>query len=132
MLLTRFKTIGAGFAVLATLLFSGCGQSQPIEGTPTTVEDGGHVHGEWWCSEHGVPEEVCALCDPKVAAEFHKKGDWCEEHSRPDSQCFICRPELEAKFAAQYEAKYGEQPPKPSAGEDGHEHHDDHEHESSS
>jgi len=73
----------------------------------------GHTHGAWWCNEHGVPEEVCALCDSKVAAEFQKKGDWCKEHDRPDSQCFVCHPELEAKFAAQYEAKYGEKPPKP-------------------
>lgn len=73
----------------------------------------GHAHGGWWCNEHGVPEEVCALCDSKVAAEFQKKGDWCKEHDRPDSQCFVCHPELEAKFAAQYEAKYGEKPPKP-------------------
>jgi hypothetical protein len=73
----------------------------------------GHTHGGWWCNEHGVPEEVCALCDSKVAAEFQKKGDWCKEHDRPDSQCFACHPELEARFAAQYEAKYGEKPPKP-------------------
>lgn len=72
-----------------------------------------HVHGEWWCAEHGVPEEVCARCDTKLAADFQAKGDWCEMHNRPDSQCFVCHPELEAKFAAQYEAKYGEKPPKP-------------------
>jgi hypothetical protein len=73
----------------------------------------GHTHGGWWCGEHGVPESVCALCDSKLAAEFQRKGDWCEEHDRPDSQCFKCHPELAARFAAQYEAKYGEQPPKP-------------------
>lgn len=70
------------------------------------------LHG-WWCTEHGVPEEVCALCNSKVAAEFQKRGDWCEEHNRPDSQCFIHHPELKDKFAALYEAKYGEQPPEP-------------------
>ena len=68
---------------------------------------------EWWCDEHGVPEEVCGQCSSKLAAEFQKKGDWCKDHDRPDSQCFLCHPELEAKFAAQYEAKYGKQPPKP-------------------
>lgn len=72
-----------------------------------------HDHSGWWCNEHGVPEEICSLCDSKVAAELQKKGDWCKEHDRADSQCFICHPELEAKFAAQYEAKYGEKPPKP-------------------
>lgn len=72
-----------------------------------------HDHSGWWCNEHGVPEEICSLCDSKVAAELQKKGDWCKEHDRADSQCFICHPELEAKFAAQYEAKYGKKPPKP-------------------
>jgi hypothetical protein len=74
----------------------------------------GHTHGEFWCNEHGVPEELCALCDSKLAADFQKKGDWCTEHDRPDSQSFKCHPELEAKFAAQYEAMYGKQPPKPA------------------
>ena len=73
----------------------------------------GHDHSAWWCIEHGVPEDVCALCSSKVAAEFQKKGDWCKEHDRPDSQCFKCHPELQAKFAAQYEAKFGKQPPTP-------------------
>ncbi len=78
-------------------------------------EKGGseHDHSGWWCNEHGVPEEICALCSSKLAADCQKKGDWCKEHDRPDSQCFKCHPELEAKFAAQYEAKYGKQPPKP-------------------
>ena len=77
-------------------------------------EEGHNLHG-YWCSEHGVPEEICAQCDSKLAAEFQKKGDWCEEHNRPDSQCFIHHPELEEKFIAQYEAKYGEKPPKREA-----------------
>jgi hypothetical protein len=81
-----------------------------------------HTHGEWWCDEHGVPEEICALCSTRVAADFKVKGDWCEEHDRPDSQCFICHPEKEAEFAALYEAKYGKKPPKPEGEE--HEHHD--------
>ena len=71
-------------------------------------------HSGWWCDEHGVPEEVCAQCNPKVAAEFKKKGDWCKEHDRPDSQCFLCHPELKEKFAAQYRAKYGKEPPEPT------------------
>lgn len=113
--------------VVAVAFMSGCGQtgSAPAqtekqadahddhdEHTAST-ETGGHDHSGWWCNEHGVPEEVCAQCNSKVAAEFQKKGDWCKEHDRPDSQCFKCHPELEAKFAAQYEAKYGKQPPKP-------------------
>jgi len=77
------------------------------------VAGAAHNHEGWWCDEHGVPEEVCALCDTSLVAGFKEKGDWCEKHNRPDSQCFICNPEREAEFAALYEAKYGKQPPKP-------------------
>lgn len=73
----------------------------------------GHSHDGWWCDEHGVPEEICAQCNSKVAADFQKKGDWCREHDRPDSQCFKCHPELQAKFAARYEARFGKKPPTP-------------------
>ena len=77
-------------------------------------EGEGGKHGGWWCVEHGVPEEECALCQTKLVAEFKEKGDWCDEHDRPDSQCFTCHPENFEKFAARYEAKFGEQPPKPT------------------
>ena len=106
---------------------AGCGQTpapQSTNVTPTNAEAGStgstktegaaaHDHSDWWCNEHGVPEEECGLCDAKLAAAFQKKGDWCKEHDRPDSQCFICHPEKEAEFAAKYEAKYGKKPPKP-------------------
>jgi hypothetical protein len=65
-----------------------------------------------WCCEHGVPEDICGQCNPKVAAECQKKGDWCKEHHRPQSQCFLCNPKLAGKFAAEYEVKYGRKPPK--------------------
>lgn len=104
----------------------GCGKTESVPTNPAnglsvhnessaSAKKEAHEHSGWWCNEHGVPEEVCALCDSKVAAEFQKKGDWCKEHDRPDSQCFKCHPELEAKFAAQYEAKYGKKPPKPES-----------------
>jgi hypothetical protein len=64
-----------------------------------------------WCTEHRVPEDICAQCNAKLAAEYQRKGDWCKEHNRPMSQCFLCDPKLEAKFAAEYEAKYGKKPP---------------------
>ncbi len=73
-----------------------------------------HDHSGWWCDEHGVPEEVCTRCNNSLVADFKEKDDWCDEHSRPDSQCFLCNPELQARFAARYEAKFGEQPPKPA------------------
>ena len=113
--------------VISTTLFGGCGTKEPQPNVAkTTVSDehdhdhehehanAEHGHDDWWCVEHGVPEEVCTRCSPKLAAAFQKKGDWCEEHSLPDSQCFKCHPELEAKFAAQYEAKFGKKPPKPT------------------
>jgi hypothetical protein len=90
--------------------FVGCGHSGSTPEAHVT-EAGHHHHDAWWCDEHGVPEEVCARCNTKLVADFKAKGDWCKKHERPDSQCFICHPEREADFAAQYEAKYGKQPP---------------------
>ncbi len=92
--------------------------SNPIEyvDDPDWYDQAGEavqIHGGWWCYEHGVPEEQCAMCDIKLAAELREKGDWCDEHNRPDSLCFQCHPENAEKFAALYEAKYGKKPPKP-------------------
>jgi hypothetical protein len=67
-----------------------------------------------WCTEHGVPEDICAQCNAKVAAAYQQKGDWCKEHNRPESQCFLCNPKLQARFVADYEAKYGKKPPAPA------------------
>ncbi len=118
-------TFRALFSTAAMLLLAtamGCARNgtpnsaseEPATKTTAASEDThGHDHSGWWCSEHGVPEEECGLCDAKLAAEMQRNGDWCQEHDRPDSQCFICHPEQEATFAARYEAKYGEQPPKP-------------------
>ena len=119
--------VGLCFSVMG---LSGCGRK--VETTAT--EEVGHDHGAdehgadehgadehasldhsgWWCSEHGVPEEECALCDTSLVAAFQAKDDWCEEHNRPESQCFTCHPDNFAKFAARYEAKFGEQPPQPT------------------
>ncbi len=117
-----FSILPLAVAVLA----AGCNQgaqrpqaagNKPVAPAAATevadTKEAGHAHDGWWCNEHGVPEEACGQCDSKLAAEFQKKGDWCKQHDRPESQCFKCHPELEAKFAAQYEAKYGKQPPKP-------------------
>ncbi len=109
------------FAIVAVALFvtgiTGCGSSAESTDIPTVepAQTAGHEHGGWWCDEHGVPEEVCALCDKKLVADFKEKGDWCRQHERPDSQCFVCHPEREKEFAAKYEAKYGKQPPKPQS-----------------
>lgn len=122
------KLVIASLAVL-TLIFAGCNQGGADTEVQHASHEVGHDHGEaghdhgheghdlhgYWCVEHGVPEEICSQCNTKLAADFQQKGDWCDEHGRPDSQCFICHPELEEKFASQYEAKFGEKPPKPEA-----------------
>ena len=101
-------------AILSIAGVAGCNQADNKVGSePAVAEAETHEHGEWWCDEHGVPEEICAQCNSKLIADFKAKDDWCKQHDRPESQCFICHPELEAKFAAQYEAKYGKRPPKP-------------------
>jgi hypothetical protein len=109
-----FKNFVATCA-LAAAIFAGCNHT-PATPPTAAVTEAGHNHEGWWCDEHGVPEEVCARCNTKLVADFKAKGDWCKDHDRPDSQCFVCHPEKQAEFAAQYEAKYGKQPPKPSEG----------------
>jgi hypothetical protein len=104
-----------GFIVAAALASAGCNPTANTTAPTKNVADDAHAHGAWWCNEHGVPEEVCARCDLKLVADFKAKGDWCKEHERPDSQCFVCHPEKQKEFAAQYEAKYGKQPPTPEA-----------------
>jgi hypothetical protein len=54
------------------------------------------------------------MCSAKAADACKSKGDWCDEHNRAESQCFKCDPSRAEKFAALYEAKFGEEPPKPT------------------
>ena len=57
----------------------------------------------------------CSSDTDTVSTEAHDDHDHDgDEHDRPDSQCFECHPENFEKFAARYEAKFGEQPPKPT------------------
>jgi hypothetical protein len=117
----KYSTLTCFLALASFVAILGCGSSvEPPKktldpsGEKKIVAEKGHDHSHWWCKEHGVPEEVCSICSTKMAAKFKKDGDWCDKHERADSQCFQCHPEKFAKFAAQYEAKYGEQPPKPT------------------
>jgi hypothetical protein len=106
--------IGAGvlaLAVAGALFAAGCGKGaqeaneQANKGKDTT-------HGEWWCDEHGIPEEECSMCSAKVEKECKAKGDWCQKHpDRALSQCFICNPQRQEYYAAQYRAKFGKEPP---------------------
>lgn len=118
------KLIVPGWLILAIVTFAGCskpatsekkvpGPAQGPDGKIASVakEDGEHKHDGWWCDAHGIPEEECSICSPKVAAEFKKKGDWCNQHDRAKSQCFVCDPKLKDQFAAKYRAKYGQEPP---------------------
>jgi hypothetical protein len=105
--------------LLALAVAAGCrpaGTAQPHAGphdepAQAATAAAGKDHSHWWCAEHGVPEEICSRCDSQMAAEFQRKGDWCAEHDRAKSQCFACDPAERERFAAQYRAKYGEDPP---------------------
>ena len=114
-----------GILLLASVALAGC--SEPAKTPPASeAHDHGHSHDAWWCSEHGVPEHLCGLCDPKVAGQMKKKKDWCSKHDRPDSQCFICHPEFKEHFIALYEAKYGKKPPSAEAHDLKEDHKDEH------
>lgn len=117
------RRIALSAILTGAVITLGCSEGAGDASNVASSEEHAHDHGEeghdhdghslhgYWCVEHGMPEEVCAQCNSKLAAEFQEKGDWCAEHGRPDSQCFIHHPELEEKFIAQYEAKFGEKPP---------------------
>ncbi|MDR0521948.1 MAG: hypothetical protein LBH00_08885 [Planctomycetaceae bacterium] len=116
------------FTLIAlALLFAGCTQNVHTpddghnHGTPAVTgqhtPDDGHNHGtpheiDGWCLSHEVPEEKCALCNPKVAAECKKSGDWCQEHNTAESQCFVCDPSRKEKWVTLYETRHGKKPPK--------------------
>jgi hypothetical protein len=98
----------------AGIVICGCsgenGKGANVDNAASPANDSCAVAG--WCTEHGVPEEICAQCNAKLAAEYQRKGDWCKEHNRPESQCFLCNPKLADRFVADYETKYGKKPPK--------------------
>ncbi len=94
----------------------GCGDDAATEGKDANAAsndtpENHQTHGGWWCYEHGIPEEQCAMCNSELAASMRADGDWCESHNRPESLCFKCDPSRADQFIALYEAKYGEKPP---------------------
>ncbi len=113
------RGLSVGLLAVGAIALGGCGNSGST--APAGAATDGDVaatevdqsHDGWWCVEHGVPEEECALCDTSLVVKFKEDGDWCDEHERPESHCFICSASRFDKFAARYEAKTGRQPPKP-------------------
>jgi uncharacterized protein YceK len=99
--------------IILVLLISGCGKSETTPpATQTEASEQHHGHElDGWCLEHEIPENICSLCNKKVADDCKKNGDWCKEHDRAESQCFLCDPSRKEKFVAQYEAQYGKKPP---------------------
>ncbi len=58
------------------------------------ISDLSLVEGELVLCDHQVPEKVCVLHHPELAAKFKSVNDWCPEHDRPESQCLACHPDL--------------------------------------
>ncbi len=127
--MTRFRMLFtlSSLMVIATLIV-GCGERPDDQAKDKTKsksvakkddDHDKHDHSDWWCKEHGVPEEMCSICisekDAKKArAMFKDKGDWCELHDRAKSQCFKCDPSLYEKYVKMYEAhENGKKPPRP-------------------
>ena len=112
-----FRGVSLAVLAVATIALAGCSKgdtaSEPTGAEPVAATNVDHSHGGWWCTEHGVPEGECALCDKTLVSKFKDAGDWCDEHDRPESQCFICSPARFDKFAATYQAKTGRTPPQP-------------------
>jgi hypothetical protein len=94
-----------------TLLGAGCGKGGKDAKDSKQDAKAPAEHGEWWCEEHGVPEDVCTLCHSKLAKEAKARGDWCKEHNRAKSICFKCDPKLKEKYAMLYREKYNKEPP---------------------
>jgi hypothetical protein len=120
----RNRVLGLCLALLfaATVAAGGCNRSDNKNGTrgkadasvsKKTDKDGEGGHG-WWCEEHGIPEEICGLCNKEYRDKKRAEGDWCETHKRLRSQCFKCDPSLYEKvFEPMYVAKYGNKPERP-------------------
>lgn len=111
------------FLAVTVMVFSSVGCNEPAKNDIKKNQQVKNIpkHEDWWCQEHGVPEELCSLCFPK--AEVKKKfkdaspPDWCEKHARADSQCFKCDPSKYKKFEDMYIAKYGKAPERPAESE---------------
>ncbi len=110
--LSRTRGLLLALLVGFVALLGGCGKEDgKQEPKPEKVGKKEHRHDDWWCAEHGIPEDECSMCSKKVERECKAKGDWCDKHDRALSQCFICNPKRKEFYAAKYRAKYGKEPP---------------------
>lgn len=110
-----------GVALSLAAVAVGCGKSGDEKADKGKEKEKGKEgdkptsHGEWWCEEHGVPEDECGMCHPKIAEKI-KKADQCPNHpNRTKDQCFVCNPDKWPESAARYKAKTGKDAPIPPA-----------------
>lgn len=82
------RSLALAFALV--LASSACGTP---ERSDREDERASAVAADAMCSEHGVPEALCTLCNPRLIPVFRARLDFCEEHQLPESICPICHPE---------------------------------------
>lgn len=82
-----------------SVVLCGCATTHGTVSTLSTARA-----GATFC-QHRVPAEVCAKCQPQLAAKFKSANDWCQEHDVPESQCLTCHPDL--SFEALPELRVG-------------------------
>jgi len=93
-------SLGVVAAVAALLLASGCKQkgdeTDPHAQDLSTHSESAATLGNGVASEaalcvvHGVPEELCFICDASLRDEGRL---WCQGHGRYEDRCWPCHPE---------------------------------------
>ena len=100
-LMSWVRTVSFSMVALGALAVAGCGgagaKGPDADKSATPAADSSCSVAENWCSEHGVPEDICAQCNAKVAAEYQRKGDWCKEHNRPRVAVLPLQPEARSQ-----------------------------------
>jgi len=91
-------------AALAATVLTACSRGTP-PGTPAKppAKVATHAAVDVALCSHGVPADLCTLCNPDLVAVFREQGDWCAEHGVPESQCLKCNPKLTFTAPAPHE-----------------------------